>query len=48
MRLASPILGGKFDIGIAGGEAVTAGNQVLADYASQHNAKESVKNSPDT
>ena len=37
MRLASPLLGRKFDTVMAGAAAVTAGNHVLADYASQHN-----------
>ena len=37
MRLASPLLGGKFDTVMAGAAAVTAGNNVLADYARLHN-----------
>ena len=36
MRLASPLLGGKFDTVMAGAAAVTAGNHVLADYARMH------------
>jgi glycosyltransferase involved in cell wall biosynthesis len=38
MRVASPILGGKFDTVVAGAAAVTAGNHVLADYGRRHNA----------
>jgi len=37
MRLASPLLGGKFDTVMAGAAGVTAGNHVLADYARQYN-----------
>jgi glycosyltransferase involved in cell wall biosynthesis len=39
MRLAGPLLGGKFDTVMAGASAVMAGNHVLADYARQHNDK---------
>ena len=38
MRLVSPLLGGKFDTVMAGAAIVTAGNQVLANYARQYNA----------
>ena len=38
MRLASPLLARKFDTIMAGAAAVTAGNNVLADNARQHNA----------
>lgn len=38
MGLARPLLGRKFDTVIAGAAAVTAGNQVLAQYARQYNA----------
>lgn len=38
MRLARPVLGGKFDTVMAGAAAVTAGNRVLEQYAGQHNA----------
>jgi glycosyltransferase involved in cell wall biosynthesis len=38
LRWASTLLGGKFDTVIEGAAAVTAGNQVLLQYASQHNA----------
>jgi glycosyltransferase involved in cell wall biosynthesis len=37
MRWACPFLGGKFDTVMAGAAAVTAGNYVLADYASHFN-----------
>jgi glycosyltransferase involved in cell wall biosynthesis len=37
MRLASPLLGAKFDTVLAGATAVTAGNHVLANYARIHN-----------
>lgn len=38
MGVARPLLGRKFDTVIAGAAAVTAGNQVLAQYARQYNA----------
>lgn len=38
MGIARPLLGNKFDTVIAGAAAVTAGNQVLAQYARQNNA----------
>ena len=38
LGMARPLLGNKFDTFMAGSAAVTAGNQVLAQYASQHNA----------
>jgi glycosyltransferase involved in cell wall biosynthesis len=37
MRLASPLLGKKFDTIMAGAAAVTAGNHVLANHARIHN-----------
>ena len=37
MRFIKPLLGGKFDSVMAGATAVTAGNYVLADYASHFN-----------
>jgi glycosyltransferase involved in cell wall biosynthesis len=37
MRLASPLLGRKFDSVMEGAAAVTAGNHVLAGHARQHN-----------
>lgn len=36
--VASPLLGNKFDTVMAGAAAVTAGNQVLCQYAQQYNA----------
>lgn len=36
--VSSPLLGGKFDAVMAGAAAVTAGNQVLGQYAKQYNA----------
>jgi glycosyltransferase involved in cell wall biosynthesis len=38
MRVASPILGAKFDTVMAGAATVTAGNHLLAAYARQHNS----------
>jgi glycosyltransferase involved in cell wall biosynthesis len=38
MRWARPLLDEKFDVVMAGASAVTAGNYVLADYASRFNA----------
>jgi glycosyltransferase involved in cell wall biosynthesis len=38
MRMASPILGTKFDTFMAGASAVTAGNHILDGYAKQYNA----------
>lgn len=38
MELARPLLGNKFDTVIKGAAAVTAGNHVLSQYASRHNA----------
>lgn len=37
-KLLAPVLSNKFDTVIAGAAAVTAGNQVLAGYAKQHNS----------
>jgi glycosyltransferase involved in cell wall biosynthesis len=37
LGVASPVLGQKFDTVMAGAVAVTAGNQVLDDYARRHN-----------
>jgi len=37
MRWANPLLGAKFDTVMAGAATVTAGNQVLANYAKMHN-----------
>ena len=36
--MLAPVLSNKFDTVIAGAAAVTAGNQVLAGYAKQHNS----------
>lgn len=41
LGLAKPLLGSKFDTVMAGASAVTAGNQVLAQYARQHNPRTS-------
>src|SRR5467141_3156451 len=38
LRVASPLLGGKFGTVMAGATAVTAGNHVLCRYAAQYNA----------
>lgn len=38
-RVLQGVLGHKFDQVMGGAAAVTAGNQVLADYASQHNPR---------
>lgn len=39
LGIAKPLLGNKFDTVMAGAAAVTAGNQVLGQYARQYNAK---------
>jgi glycosyltransferase involved in cell wall biosynthesis len=38
LGIAKPMLGNKFDTVMAGAAALTAGNQVLGQYARQHNA----------